>query len=123
VQIVRALLPLMLTAGCEASPGKSQHMAQADAVRGKLAIERAGCGACHDIPGIRWPKGQAGPSLQGFGDQGMIAGRLPNRPDLLAAYVRNAPATLPGTTMPRMPLTPAEARDIAAYLYAASARR
>ncbi len=123
MHIVRALLPLLLTAGCKPPPGEAQHMAQADPARGKLAIERAGCGACHAIPGVRWPQGQAGPSLAGFADQGLIAGRLPNRPDLLAAYVRNAPATLPGTTMPAMPLSPAEARDVAAYLYSTSERR
>ena len=37
---------------------------------------------------------------------------------MLAAFVRNAPETLPGSTMPAMPLSPAEARDVAAYLYA-----
>ena len=47
----------------------------------------------------------------------MIAGRLPNRPDVLAAFVRNAPALVPGTAMPAMPLTEEESRDVAAYLY------
>lgn len=92
-------------------------MPQASAVRGKQVIERVGCGACHSIPGVRWPAGEVGPSLEGFANQGLIAGRLPNRPDLLAAFVRNAPAVLPGTTMPAMPLDEAEARDVAAYLY------
>lgn len=115
---LRALLPLLLTAGCKAPPNDTQPMPQADAARGKQAIVSAGCGACHVIPGLRWPQGRSGPSLEGFADQGLIAGRLPNRPDLLAAYVRNAPATLPGTTMPAMPLTEGEARDVAAYLYA-----
>ncbi len=93
-------------------------MPQASAARGKALIARAGCGACHAIPGIGWPQGKAGPSLAGFASQGLIAGRLPNRPDMLAAFVRNAPETLPGSTMPAMPLSPAEARDVAAYLYA-----
>lgn len=115
--IARALLPLLITAGCKPPPGDVQHMPQANVVRGKEAIERAGCGACHDIPGIRWPKGQSGPWLHGVADQGLIAGRLPNRPDVLAAFLRNAPATLEGTTMPAMPLTRAEARDAGAYLY------
>lgn len=92
-------------------------MPQASAERGKEAIERAGCAACHRIPGVRWPKGAVGPSLEGFADQGLIAGRVPNRPDLLAAFIRNAPAVLPGTTMPAMPLSEEEARDVAAYLY------
>lgn len=119
---VRALLPLLLTAGCKPPPDEAQHMPQADPVRGKQVIVRAGCGACHVVPGLRWPQGQSGPSLEGFADQGLIAGRLPNRPDLLAAYVRNASATLPGTTMPAMPLTEGEARDVAAYLYASGKR-
>ena len=93
-------------------------MPQADASRGRASIERAGCGACHTIPGIRWPKGGTGPALDGFAKQGLIAGRLPNRPDLLARFIRNAPATLPGSTMPAMPVSEGEARDIAAYLYA-----
>lgn len=97
-------------------------MPQADPARGRQAIERVGCAACHRIPGIDWPKGASGPSLQGFAEQGLIAGRLPNRPDVLTAFVRNAPATLPGTTMPAMPLTQEEARDVAAYLYATGSR-
>lgn len=119
---VRTLLLLLLTAACKPPPDETHAMPQADAARGKRAIERAGCGACHVIPGLRWPRGQSGPSLQGFAEQGLIAGRLPNRPDLLAAYVRDAPATLPGTTMPAMPLNEAEARDVAAYLYATGER-
>lgn len=97
-------------------------MPQADAGRGKMAIERVGCGACHAIPGIAWPQGAVGPSLEGFARQTLIAGHLPNRPDRLAAFVRDAPAALPGTSMPAMPLTEAEARDVAAYLYDAGKR-
>lgn len=92
-------------------------MPQASAARGLELIKRVGCGACHAIPGLGWPQGGSGPSLQGFAAQGLIAGRLPNRPDNLAAFVRNAPAVLPGTTMPAMPLNDAQARDVAAYLY------
>lgn len=119
---VRALLPLLLATACKPPPDEVHHVPQADVAHGKAAIVRAGCGACHLIPGLGWPQGASGPSLEGFADQGLIAGRLPNRPDLLAAYVRDAPATLPGTTMPAMPLSPAEARDVAAYLYAAAGR-
>ena len=92
-------------------------MHEANAARGKAAMERAGCGACHTIPGIGWPRGKVGPSLEGFAERGLIAGQLPNRPDVLAAFVRNAPALLPETTMPAMPLCEAESRDVAAYLY------
>ncbi len=97
-------------------------MPQASAEHGREAIERVGCGACHAIPGIGWPEGATGPSLAGFAVQGLIAGRLPNRPDNLAAFVRNAPSALPGTTMPAMPLSEQEGRDVAAYLYASTTR-
>lgn len=80
-------------------------------------IERVGCAACHTIPGIGWPKGRVGPPLKGFAEQSLIAGRVPNRPDVLAAFVRNAPAVVPETGMPPMPLSEEEARDVAAYLY------
>jgi cytochrome c1 len=93
-------------------------MPEADPARGLEAIARVGCGACHVVPGQRWPRGTVGPALAGFGERTLIAGRLPNRPDLLAEYVRAAPDVLPGTTMPAMPLTPAESRDVAAYLLA-----
>ena len=97
-------------------------MPQASAARGLTEIKRAGCGACHVIPGLSWPRGGSGPSLEGFANQGLIAGTLPNRPDILAAFIRNAPAVLSGTTMPAMPLNEAQARDAAAYLYEAGER-
>lgn len=117
---LRCLVPLLAIAACKPPPAETQHMPQASAARGLQAIARVGCGACHSIPGLYWPTGGVGPSLEGFAEQGLVAGRLPNRPDVLAAFVRNAPATLPGTTMPAMPLTRSEARDVAAYLYAAA---
>lgn len=92
-------------------------MPGADAGRGKALIGRVGCGSCHSIPGIDWPEAKVGPSLEGFAGRALIAGRYPNRPEILADYVRNAPAYTPQAGMPPMPLTEQEARDVAAYLY------
>ena len=89
----------------------------ADAERGRELIQKVGCATCHTIEGIDWPKGRAAPEIRGLGGRALIAGRVPNRPDALAAFVRNAPAVAPGTTMPPMPLTERESRDVAAYLY------
>jgi cytochrome c1 len=58
-----------------------------------------------------------GPSLDGFDDVGLIAGQLPNQPDVLAAFIRNAPSVKEGSSMPPMPISETEAADIAAYLY------
>lgn len=113
---------LLLTAACQPPPDQRQFMPLADAARGREVIERVGCGSCHIVPGVRWPQGKAGPGLDGLAERALIAGRLPNRPDVLAAYIRNAPALVPGSGMPAMSVSEAEARDIAAYLYEQGAR-
>lgn len=112
-----ALVPLaLLAAACKPVPD-SRYMFEAGAAeRGRAAIERVQCGACHVIPGFDWPNGRLGPSLEGFDQQGLVAGVLPNNPGNLAAFVRDAPAVKPRSAMPAMPLTETEARDIAAYL-------
>ena len=113
-----ALLPvLLLAAACKPPPEQGQFMPLASADRGKAVIARVGCASCHTIGGIDWPRGRVGPALHDFTERGLIAGRLPNRPEFLAAYVRNAPALVPGSAMPAMPISEREARDIAAYLY------
>lgn len=115
---VSALLPILLLAGaCKPPPDQRQFLPLASLERGQAAIERAGCGACHDIEGIDWPRGTVAPPLHDFADRALIAGQLPNRPDVLIAYIRNAPALKPGTAMPAMPISEREARDIAAFLY------
>ena len=80
-------------------------------------VERVGCGSCHVFPDIAWPRGGVAANLDGFADQSLVAGRIPNRPDLLAAFVRDAPSLVPGIAMPAMPMTEEESRDVAAYLY------
>ncbi|BBC71657.1 conserved hypothetical protein [Altererythrobacter sp. B11] len=104
-------------AACKQPPQSRYAFSPAQEQRGLAAISRVGCGACHTIPGLAWPQGRTGPSLEGFDDAGLIAGALANTPENLAAFVRNAPAAKPGSTMPPMPLNEAEARDVAAYLY------
>ncbi len=91
-------------------------MPQADPARGRIAMDRAGCGACHATPGV-WPEGRVASSLDAFAERTMIAGRLPNQPEVLVGFIRNAPAYAPEIGMPAMPLTEEEARDVAAYLY------
>lgn len=113
-----ASIPLLIAlCGCEAPPQRAQFMDQSDPGRGKQIIGKVGCGSCHDIPGIGWPKGRVGPPLEGFANRSLIAGRIPNRPGNLASFVRDAPAVVPGSAMPKMPLNPQESRDVAAYLY------
>lgn len=112
-----AVAALLTVAACKPPPDDRTSLPADAAERGKAVIERVSCGSCHAIPGVDWPRGGAGPSLEGFDDVGLIAGALPNTPGNLAAFVRDAPAAKSGSTMPPMPITPAEAQDVAAYLY------
>ncbi|MGH6895511.1 MAG: c-type cytochrome [Geminicoccaceae bacterium] len=84
---------------------------------GQALIAEYGCTACHAIPGIDAFAGTVGPALDGFGARAYIAGRLPNRPMMLTAWLRDPPAIDPETAMPALGLTEAEALDVAAYLY------
>ncbi|WP_409020859.1 c-type cytochrome [Brevundimonas vesicularis] len=92
-------------------------LAGADPSNGLELIRTHGCAACHSIPGVAWPQGRTGGSLAGVGARPLIAGRLPNQPEIMTAFVRDAPSLLPDGGMPPMPLTEAQARDVAAYLY------
>ncbi|MDG2529046.1 c-type cytochrome [Caulobacter endophyticus] len=94
-----------------------RQLAGADPARGLALIEAEGCAACHAIPGVKWPRGAVGGSLAGFAGQSTLGGRFPNRPDTLAAWLRDAPAMAQDTAMPASGLTESQARDVAAYLY------
>lgn len=116
----RAPWPIFALIGLSACQPPADNRWPGDAAaagRGRAAMERVKCGACHAIPGIDWPKGRSGPALNDFASRGTIAATLPNRPDVLAAFVRDAPAVKPGSPMPAMPISEAEARDIAVALY------
>ena len=112
-----ALLALALS-GCERSDVPVHlRIGGADPDRGQEVIRRIGCGVCHHIPGIRGARGTVGPSLEGFAGRSVIGGIAGNRPEVLIRWVRNAPSIAPATAMPALPLSEAEARDVAAYLY------
>jgi len=85
--------------------------------RGHDLLERYGCGSCHTIPGVRGARGLAGPSLLRFGQRAYIAGQRRNTPQNLIPWLQHPQHIEPGTAMPEMGVTPADARDMAAYLY------
>jgi cytochrome c1 len=83
---------------------------------GKSLIVRYGCGACHQIPGVKEAQGLVAPPLTDFGKRGTIAGHFSNTPDNLINWVHDPQGMLPGNDMPTLGVTRAEARNIAAYL-------
>lgn len=95
----------------------SSTAAIGDAGRGKVLVQRLGCGSCHQIPQLVGANGHVGPPLGGIGSRTVIAGVLPNTPDNMTTWLKNPQAVVPDNAMPNMELNDHDARDIAAYLY------
>ena len=118
----RVSLPasILLLSACGEAPTPSQaprKVSGGDVKLGKRLMEQYQCGACHVIPDVAAASGRAGPPLEAFGRRSYFAGGIPNLPDPLARWLVDPPAMKPGTMMPAMGVSPAEARHMAAYLY------
>ncbi|MEN3275123.1 MAG: cytochrome c [Massilia sp.] len=106
---------MALLAGCgkrDMQPGVSGG----DPVQGQRLMAQYQCTACHAIPEVPGAAGNAGPPLDQFGRRSYIAGGIPNTPDALTRWLDNPQAMKPGTPMPDLGVSPAEARHMAAYL-------
>lgn len=90
--------------------------AEGDVERGRRLLAQYQCGTCHAIPEVPGARGAIGAPLAGFGRRAYIAGRLPNRPDVLARWIADPRSLIAATTMPSMGANPTDARDMAAYL-------
>ena len=85
--------------------------------RGRALLVQYRCGTCHTIPGVPASRGQVAPPLTAWGQRSYIAGRLPNTPDVLARWIVAPQSLVPGTWMPSMGVSPADAQAMAAYLF------
>ena len=120
----------LLLAGCqrpaadaagEAVPGAAAVLrpaafAPATPERGRAAIQAYGCGSCHMIPGVRGAVGLVGPPLLAWSRRTVIAGELPNTPENLVEWIMRPQSIEPGSAMPNLGVSEADARAIAAYL-------
>jgi len=88
-----------------------------DIETGRQLIASYGCGACHSIPGIPGADAMAAPPLNCFYERTYIAGRLPNTWENLTKWIQNPQLVEPGTAMPNLGVSQAQADNIAAYLY------
>lgn len=109
-------LCLAFLAGCGKQEAPKQ-VSGGDPARGQRLMAQYQCTACHAIPEVPGTPGNAGPPLDQFGLRSYIAGGIPNMPQQLTAWLDNPQAMKPGTAMPDLGVSPAEARDMAAYLY------
>ena len=85
--------------------------------RGPQLIRSYGCSTCHTVAGVDGANGLVGPPLTGIAQRAYIAGVLPNAPENMVRWIENPKAVDSLTAMPVLGVTPADARDIAAYLY------
>jgi cytochrome c2 len=118
--LVALLLVATLASACRDSRYHDEaiaHMVGGNPDRGPALIRSYGCGTCHTIAGVIGANGLVGPPLTGIAQRSFIAGVLPNAPENMVRWIEDPKAVDSLTAMPVLGVTPADARDIAAYLY------
>jgi cytochrome c2 len=112
------ILLVVLLCACERSLPDVEPTTGGDPRRGRELIKQFGCGSCHTIAGVPGATATVGPPLESFKKRVYIAGRLSNTPEALVKWIVNPREVDPKTAMPAVGVDAAQARDIAAYLYA-----
>jgi cytochrome c len=110
------LLVVVLTAVLSACGQDRREIELGDAERGRELFVGYGCGACHQLGGVRQAVGHVGPRLDGLADQRIVAGSLPNTPEHVAAFIQDPQELVPGTGMPDVGVSAEDAADLAAFL-------
>jgi cytochrome c len=118
---VWAVLAVLALGACGRTTGPEPGSAyrtvpEGDARRGAMLLSRYQCGQCHAVPDAPSNSLSVGPPLDRFGKRSYIAGRVPNLPGTLQRWLEDPQALVPGTTMPDVGVSPADARDMAAHL-------
>jgi cytochrome c1 len=111
------ILMIIVLAACGREIGRTEKFVNGDAAAGRAAIIAYGCGACHSINGIPNATTFVGPPLNKYEQRHYIAGNLPNTTDNLIYWIQFPQSVEPGTAMPNLNVTEADARNIVAYLY------
>jgi cytochrome c len=106
------------TVGCgQGAKLPPAEVPEGNPARGAQLIANYGCATCHTVPGVRGADGLVGPPLDHFGNRSYIGGQLANTGPNLQRWILDPQEFAPGTAMPDLDVTPADARDIAAYLF------
>ena len=100
----------------EVAPAAAVPVMAGNVERGRQALYQHACNACHVIPGVTGSDVHVGPPLQGLSSRQLIAGKLANTPENMAAWLRNPKAFKPLSAMPDLGVSEGHARDMAAYL-------
>ena len=112
------IVPALALASCaSAEPPPHLRIAGADVSRGRALTVEYGCGACHSIPHVRGARGIVGPPLNDYARRTLLAGVVQNTPATLVPFLVDPPTVIPGSGMPKVGLSIADARHVAAFLY------
>ena len=118
ITLLAAALAIGCAAGCDDETKRSAAaMTGGDPDRGRELIAWYGCGSCHTVPGIHGADANVGPPLTRIAERTYVAGVVKNTPENIVQWILNPPGVDPMTAMPNLHVTPADARDIAGYLY------
>jgi len=118
-----AALLLLGLAGCadKFDFERGASMTGGDPQAGREKIILHDCHSCHEIPGVPVNRDAKGPSLKHWSRQAKIAKKWPNTPENLEDFIEHPERMLHGTGMKNemtmSSVKPADAKDIAAYLF------
>ena len=116
--IVLLALAWSTTSSCGGSVVReAETLTGGNVERGRSAIGKYGCAACHTIPGIEGATATVGPPLNNIAVRGFLGGHLPNTPGNMMKWIQHPQAVDPKNVMPDLGITDQDARDVAAYLY------
>ena len=119
-RVVFLVMTSLLLAGCTKPQEKPEQVAKnggGDEKRGRQLIDQYGCTSCHSIPGVEGPKGMIGPPLDHIASRPTLARKFPNTPETMMRWLQDPQAMDPQNAMPNLGITPADSRDITAFLF------
>jgi len=115
--LTTGLALLWLSACGDAGRQNAISVTGGDPDKGKAAITRYGCVACHSIPGVKNATALVGPPLDRMALRHYIGGVAENTPENMILWIQNPHSFSPRTAMPNLRVTDGDARDITCYLY------
>lgn len=117
MRAIHLVFVLLGSAACEDRVARAAMVTGGDPEHGREEAHHHGCGSCHTIPGVPGATTLVGPPLNHMAKRAYIAGTLPNTPDNMRRWIQHPQQVKPNNAMPEVPMSDAEARDIAAYLF------
>jgi cytochrome c len=120
--VVGTLIGAIGLIGCQSAPSRPPSKPvelSGAAAEGKEVFLSKGCVACHRAPNLPDAQGTLGPNLAGIGNptaHPKIAAVVDNTPENMKRWLQEPQKVKPGSAMPSLGLTDAEAANLTAFL-------